>query len=198
MAISALKATVKGQVQRVGFRRYALGQAQELSVSGYAKNLPDGSVEVFFQGEIERIEEFLKRLKSPPPLTHIRDVELEEAGEKPELDTFKIEYGSLEEELHEGFGALQSAFLDYWKEFKDYRSEFIDYREGFRDYRKELREFFERTDKNFQSIMERYGEISDKLTTILETLVRESKETRERLDKTIELLVKAVEKISSR
>ncbi|MCP8305320.1 MAG: acylphosphatase [archaeon] len=191
LAISALKATVKGQVQRVGFRRYALGQAQELSVSGYAKNLPDGSVEVFFQGEIERIEEFLKRLKSPPPLTHIRDVELEEAGEKPELDTFKIEYGSLEEELHEGFGALQSAFLDYWKEFKDYRSEFID-------YRKELREFFERTDKNFQSIMERYGEISDKLTTILETLVRESKETRERLDKTIELLVKAVEKISSR
>jgi len=36
--------------------------------------------------------------------------------------------------------------------------------------------------------MEKYGEISEKLTTILETLTRESRETREMLNETMKLL----------
>jgi len=44
--------------------------------------------------------------------------------------------------------------------------------------------------------MEKYGEISEKLTIILETLTRESKETREMLNETMKLLKEALEKLS--
>ncbi|PSO04628.1 hypothetical protein B9Q12_02050, partial [Candidatus Marsarchaeota G2 archaeon ECH_B_SAG-G06] len=51
MAVFALKARVWGVVQGVGFRAYARSLANSLSLSGYAKNLPDGSVEIFVQGK---------------------------------------------------------------------------------------------------------------------------------------------------
>jgi hypothetical protein len=44
--------------------------------------------------------------------------------------------------------------------------------------------------------MVKYGEISDKLTTILETLVRESRETREMLNESIRLLREVLERLS--
>ena len=219
MAQIAFKIIFKGKVQRVGFRRYALDQAQELSLKGYTKNLPDGSVEVFAQGRKEQLDEFFARLSSPPPPIVIKEAIKEEARVDPKLDKFDIIYGRLEEELQEGFGAMQSVFMNYWSEFKDYRSEFKDYRSEFQDYRNEFRdfrsefrdfrsefrefrnefrEFAQRTDKNFQLILEKYGEISNKLTTILETLVKESKESRERENRILELLVRAIEKISEK
>jgi 5-bromo-4-chloroindolyl phosphate hydrolysis protein len=68
---------------------------------------------------------------------------------------------------------------------------------SFRDYREEFRDFAKRTDENFKLILNKYGEISEKLT-ILETLVKESKEIREMLNETMKLLKEALEKISSR
>jgi len=44
--------------------------------------------------------------------------------------------------------------------------------------------------------MDKYGEISEKLTSILETLTRESRETREILLENIKLLREAIEKLS--
>jgi len=81
-------------------------------------------------------------------------------------------------------GAMQEVFIQYWKEFRNYREEF--------------RDFTKRTDENFKLILNKYGEISEKLTIILETLVKESKETREMLNETMKLLKEALEKISSK
>ena len=44
--------------------------------------------------------------------------------------------------------------------------------------------------------MVKYGEISNKLTSILETLVRQSRETREMLNETMKLIREVVEKLS--
>ncbi len=68
----------------------------------------------------------------------------------------------------------------------------------FREYREEFRDFARRTDENFKAIMVKYGEISGKLTTILETLMRESRETREMLNETMKLLREALEKLSEK
>jgi len=59
-----------------------------------------------------------------------------------------------------------------------------------------VQEFAERSDENFRSIMVKYGEISNKLTSILETLVRQSRETREMLNETMKLIREVVEKLS--
>jgi len=178
--LRAFRVRVFGRVQRVGYRRFVVDEAQGLGLSGYVRNLPDGSVEVFAQGEGEKLESFLDAVKRPP-LGEVRGVEVEEVEVKPDVEGFRIIYGELAEELQEGFGGMQEVFMQYWREFRDYRGEF--------------REFAKRTDESFRRIEERYGEISGKLTVILETLVRESRETREMIDESLRLLREAVDRL---
>lgn len=66
------------------------------------------------------------------------------------------------------------------------------------DYRQEFREFAKRADENFKLIVDKYGEVSEKLAVILETLVKESKETREMLNETMRLLKDALDRMSRR
>ncbi|MBS7609828.1 acylphosphatase [Candidatus Bathyarchaeota archaeon] len=186
---------VFGRVQRVGFRRYALDSAQELGLAGYAKNLPDGSIEIFVQGEREGLARFIEMMGHPPPPALVKEIRKEGTDVKPEFREFRMVYGELIEELQEGFGAMQSIFADYWREFRDYRQEFKDFRQEFRDYRQEFKDFARRTDDNFKLISDKYGEISEKLTIILETLIRESKETKEMLNETMKSLKEALERL---
>jgi len=192
--LEARRLRVIGKVQRVGFRRYALDLAQDLDLTGYVKNLPDGSVEIFVQGEKERISRFLEMIKDHP-LAKVREIKEEEVPVRPEIKEFRITFGELGDELQEGFGAMQAAFMEYWKEFRDYREEFEDYRNEFGDYREEFRQFAKRTDENFKLILEKYGEISEKLTLILETLIKESDETRKMLNETMKALKEALERL---
>jgi acylphosphatase len=215
--VKASLVKVFGRVQRVGYRRHVLDSAQELGLSGYVRNEKDGSVTVFVQGDDAAVEKFIEKLKTPPQPAHVKSLEVKDARPRPALKYFTIKPSPLHEELQEGFGAMQSIFIDYWgefrgfvgefrgfvgefrdyrQEFRDYRQEFRDFREEFRDYRNEFREFARRTDDNFKAIVEKYGEISEKLTTILETLTRESRETREMLNETMKLLREALEKLS--
>jgi len=201
---------VYGRVQRVGFRRYVLDLAQDMGLTGYTKNMPDGSIEIFVQGEKEKLSKLLEMVKKPPPPAIVREIEEKEIAINPEIRGFKIMYGELAEELQEGFGAMQTTFTEYWREFRDYRQEFgdyrqefkdhrqefKDYRQEFKDYRQEFRDFVSRTDENFKLISDKYGEISEKLTVILETLIKESKETREMLNETMKTLKEALEKLS--
>jgi acylphosphatase len=217
LGVKASLVKVFGRVQRVGYRRHVLDSAQELGLSGYVRNEKDGSVTVFVQGDDAAVENFIEKLKTPPQPAHVKSLEVKDARPRPALKYFTIKPSPLHEELQEGFGAMQSIFIDYWgefrgfvgefrgfvgefrdyrQEFRDYRQEFRDFREEFRDYRNEFREFARRTDDNFKAIMEKYGEISEKLTTILETLTRESRETREMLNETMKLLREALEKLS--
>jgi acylphosphatase len=217
LGVKASLVKVFGRVQRVGYGRHVLDSAQELGLSGYVRNEKDGSVTVFVQGDDAAVEKFIEKLKTPPQPAHVKSLEVKDARPRPALKYFTIKPSPLHEELQEGFGAMQSIFIDYWgefrgfvgefrgfvgefrdyrQEFRDYRQEFRDFREEFRDYRNEFREFARRTDDNFKAIMEKYGEISEKLTTILETLTRESRETREMLNETMKLLREALEKLS--
>ena len=46
MSAVRLKAVIRGEVQGVGFRWAVQRQAGQLGLTGYAENLPDGSVRV--------------------------------------------------------------------------------------------------------------------------------------------------------
>lgn len=54
---------IKGKVQGVGFRFFAQFKASPLSLTGYAKNLSNGDVEIEIQGDETKIEVFIKELK---------------------------------------------------------------------------------------------------------------------------------------
>ena len=52
-----LRAVVKGEVQGVGFRWAVQSQASRLGLTGYAENLPDGSVRVEAEGQPDRLDQ---------------------------------------------------------------------------------------------------------------------------------------------
>ena len=164
MPETAVKAIVRGRVQRVGFRRYVLELGQELGLAGWVKNRPDGGVEVFAQGPREALEAFLKLVREAPPPARVDDIEIEEMPPQAGLEHFKIIYGPLEEELQEGFGVMQAIFMEYWKEFREFREEFRDFRSEFRDFRNEFRDFreeFRDFRKEFRDFREEFREFRD-------------------------------------
>lgn len=57
-------AWVYGRVQGVGFRYTTQHEAQRLGLTGYAKNMDDGSVEIVACGEGDRVEQLMKWLKA--------------------------------------------------------------------------------------------------------------------------------------
>ena len=60
-------AWVYGRVQGVGFRYTTQHEAQRLGLSGYAKNLDDGSVEIVACGESDSVEQLMVWLKAGGP-----------------------------------------------------------------------------------------------------------------------------------
>jgi acylphosphatase len=56
------KCTVDGRVQGVFYRATAARRAHELRISGYARNLADGRVEVLACGEPEAVNAFVSWL----------------------------------------------------------------------------------------------------------------------------------------
>ena len=56
------KCLVGGRVQGVFYRATAAHRAQELAIRGYARNLPDGRVEVLALGEDAAVTEFVRWL----------------------------------------------------------------------------------------------------------------------------------------
>lgn len=62
-----VKCWVHGMVQGVGFRYSTQREGEKLGLTGYARNLDDGSVEVVACGEIGQVEKLLAWLKAGGP-----------------------------------------------------------------------------------------------------------------------------------
>jgi acylphosphatase len=58
-----LCAIVKGSVQGVGFRATVKYYAEQLKLSGYVRNLPDGNVEIYAQGDKPLLQKLLDKLR---------------------------------------------------------------------------------------------------------------------------------------
>ena len=52
-----------GRVQGVGFRGFAIMNAQRRNITGSVKNLENGMVEMYVQGEEDKIDEFLAEIE---------------------------------------------------------------------------------------------------------------------------------------
>ncbi len=67
---------VYGNVQGVYFRNFAQGKARELGVTGYAKNMSDGTVEVVAQGEEEVLKHFFNFISVGPETAKVESAEI--------------------------------------------------------------------------------------------------------------------------
>lgn len=81
---------VSGRVQGVFFRASAQERAQELGVTGWASNLPDGRVEVRACGDRDSVEAFRAWLEQGPPAAEVERVEATEEPFDPDLVRFEV------------------------------------------------------------------------------------------------------------
>lgn len=69
-----LHAVVHGHVQGVGFRYFVRDRARDLGLTGWVRNLADGTVEVMAEGERERLEGLLGECREGPPMSIVREI----------------------------------------------------------------------------------------------------------------------------
>ncbi len=82
---------VQGLVQGVGFRWFVERVADELDVSGYVKNLYDGSVEVYAIGSEQQLQAMRLRLERGPRGARVTRVEEAPAALR-DCHGFRIEF----------------------------------------------------------------------------------------------------------
>ena len=73
---------VSGRVQGVFFRASTQARAIQLGLTGFAKNLPDGRVEVVAMGEMAALEQLSAWLQRGPPAAQVAAVEREPVPEQ--------------------------------------------------------------------------------------------------------------------
>ncbi|MCS7281504.1 MAG: acylphosphatase [Desulfobacterota bacterium] len=83
---------VKGIVQGVFFRHNTMKMAQKLKITGWVRNLRDGSVEIVCEGESKDIDELVKWCWIGPPGASVDSVEVKKEEYKGEFNTFEIRY----------------------------------------------------------------------------------------------------------
>ena len=68
---------IKGKVQRVGFRYSVVDfvLSNNLPIVGHVRNMPDGSVHVLAQGDIESLKELHRFCTKGPPRAEVREVQ---------------------------------------------------------------------------------------------------------------------------
>ena len=71
-----IKIIVYGKVQGVFYRKNTKEIAQELKLNGYVKNLPDGSVLVEAEGDVESLEKLRDWCAKGPTAARVDDIEV--------------------------------------------------------------------------------------------------------------------------
>ena len=78
--MAAFRYVVEGRVQGVGYRYFVMREAGALGVSGVARNLPDGTVEVVAEGSDEVLQAFEGRLREGPSFARVTDLDRAPVG----------------------------------------------------------------------------------------------------------------------
>ncbi len=83
---------VFGRVQGVFFRDHTQKWASSLELTGWVRNLRAGQVEVLAEGDKEKIEELINRLKQGPPLALVEKVDIGWEEYTGEFNNFRVTY----------------------------------------------------------------------------------------------------------
>jgi acylphosphatase len=91
MALVARHVSVTGRVQGVFFRGWTQDQANELGVTGWVRNCPDGRVDMHIEGEEDAVRQLIERLHRGPPTARVEDVHVWNV-ELFEYDDFEVRH----------------------------------------------------------------------------------------------------------
>lgn len=83
---------VSGRVQGVFFRDHTQRCASSLNLTGWVRNIRYGRVEALAEGDKEKIEVLIIRLKEGPPSAQVDRVDVSWEDHKGEFKDFRITY----------------------------------------------------------------------------------------------------------
>ncbi len=89
---NAFYAIIHGLVQGVAFRHHTRETARNLSLNGYARNLPDGTVEVLAEGEKPALKTLASWLEQGPSHARVEHVDIDWRDSTGEAEPFTIRY----------------------------------------------------------------------------------------------------------
>ena len=81
---------IGGEVQGMGFRRFALHHAHRLLLCGFTTNLEDGTVECIAQGDVSALTEFETLMRQGPQYAEVTSVECTDVTNARRYGTFRI------------------------------------------------------------------------------------------------------------
>jgi acylphosphatase len=76
MGAVARRVVVEGRVQGVAFRYRTLERAEALGVHGWVRNLTDGRVEAWLEGDAGAVDALLTWLREGPPMSRVAGVDV--------------------------------------------------------------------------------------------------------------------------
>ena len=86
----AVHISVYGEVQGTGFRTWTKEQADNLNLSGWTRKASDGSIEIFSQGEEEKINDFVSICWDGPNMAFIDEVLVKDTNPDDSFSVFEI------------------------------------------------------------------------------------------------------------
>jgi len=81
-----------GGVQGVWFRAFTREQAQKAGLTGWVRNLPNGSVEALFEGSESAIQGVIEKCRQGPPAASVENIETRWQEASGAFTTFEIRY----------------------------------------------------------------------------------------------------------
>ena len=87
----SLRLYINGVVQGIFFRKFVKENAERYNVKGFVRNLEDGRIEIFLEGNVDEVNKMIELCKKGPRHSKIKKIDI-----KPEkfqdFKEFKILY----------------------------------------------------------------------------------------------------------
>ncbi len=87
-----VRIVVRGIVQGVGFRFFAKLTAARLSLTGFVRNKPDGSVEAEAEGDKEAVDLFIEEISRGPSSGRVTQIDVEDLPTGGNRTGFDIDF----------------------------------------------------------------------------------------------------------
>ena len=85
---------VEGRVQGVGFRSFCMQQALTYNLTGSVRNMENGMVEIFAQGEENDLVQFIHKIREGNRWILVDDISIKETAVDPKETKFRYDFYS--------------------------------------------------------------------------------------------------------
>ena len=173
--------TVKGEVQRVGYRDAIERIARKMKLTGFVENIKPYDVRIVCEGEKETVEEFIQQINIKNDRINVESIDAKYEEPSNEFTYFEIKHGDLVDELGERFDRAnydlkvmtekQTETINILKENTSIHKENTNILTSFRDEtNNNLTGLRNETNNNFVNLDSKYHIISEDMRSLKEDI----------------------------